>query len=110
MSSYIAGEMSAIFVPLPVGTRKKRWKFSTPNLFCESHDVVDLGVVCWVRVVLTWTRMSFSRRNLIASMALFQEPWTPRNSSCCAGRLLSMLMLDGFYARFSEFACGLCVY
>ena len=45
MSSYMAGEMSAIFAPRPVGTRKNRWKFSTPNLLGERHDVVYLIVV-----------------------------------------------------------------
>ena len=45
MSSYFWGEMSANLVPRPVGTRKNRWKFSTPISSAKRHDVVDLVVV-----------------------------------------------------------------
>src|SRR5665647_1139433 len=41
MSSYFCGEMSAILVPRPVGTRKKRWKFSTP--ISSASDIMSVS-------------------------------------------------------------------
>ena len=39
ISSYLSGEMSAILVPLPVGTKKNKWKFSTP--ISSARDIIS---------------------------------------------------------------------